>query len=180
MSNAKSGSLLKTWKASASSVWQCIFESVLSCRHIPTMLPKSWDEAKSGIIFPACHCAFKSCSWTSTKLPCEERPLSHDGYCACEGAWLRFGKRSGVVQGLVCVCCAQIRRSSNPTNVGIARVTSGEYFTNLSPVTFQANLGFEEYMKDYGSTDAMQDHPQLQNYSWTWRHKLSCRSSEGE
>ena len=36
------------------------------------------------------------------------------------------------------------------------------------------------YMEDYGSTDAMRDHPQLQNWDWTWRRKLFFRGSVDE
>ena len=83
------------------------------------------------------------------------------------------------VQSLICMCCAQIRRSSNTTNADIARVSSGEYFQSLCPLSFQANWDFAEYMKEYGSTDALQNHPDLQDDNWTWRRKLTVPKFHG-
>ena len=235
----------------------------LHLRERPLMPPhpddasKSWGEATSGISLPKYHCAFKNCTWTSTKLPCEQRSLTKDSFIACEGAWLGNSKRDGAsasligccgnssclrehivqchadalretctadaveedsydyyleaikireqqampivgpsvdrrtfahvaqdmsedaIQSLICMCCAQLRRSSNTTNADIARVNSGEYFKSLCPVSFQANWDFAEYMKHYGSTDVLQNHPDLQDGNWTWRRQLTVPKFQG-
>jgi len=78
------------------------------------------------------------------------------------------------VQGLICMCCARIRRSCNTTNSEIARVECGEYFESLKAVSFLRNWDFIEYMNMYGKTDALRGHPHLQNDCWLWRRRLLC------
>ena len=43
------------------------------------------------------------------------------------------------VQALICMCCAQVRRTCNSVNADIGRITSNEYFGKLSGQTFAAN-----------------------------------------
>ena len=50
----------------------------------------------------------------------------------------------------------------------------GAYFASISPVSFQRNWDFVEYMEHYGNTDAMRDHPQLAGDSWVLRRRLAC------
>ena len=73
------------------------------------------------------------------------------------------------VQALICMCCAQVRRTCNSVNDDIGRITANEYFGKLGGQTFAANWDFGEYWRKYGSTRELSDHPQLQSSCWLWR-----------
>ena len=49
------------------------------------------------------------------------------------------------MQALICMCCAQIRRTCNSARAETGRIQAKEYFGTLSGVSFAANLDFGQY-----------------------------------
>ena len=74
-------------------------------------------------------------------------------------------------QSLVCTCCARTSVTFNG-RTHIAMIPAGQYFDKISPESFRLNWCFEEYMKRYGRTQALRNHPELAETSWTWRRRL--------
>ena len=59
----------------------------------PSDPQQNWPEASSGIKFATCHCAFKGCSWTSQRRPCDYRKPHHSHWHAHEGMWKEVSSR---------------------------------------------------------------------------------------
>ena len=76
------------------------------------------------------------------------------------------------VQALICMCCAQVRRTCNSAHADIGRIQSTEYFGKLCGISFAANLDFDQYLRKYGSTRELNDHPQLQSNCWLWKRRV--------
>ena len=59
---------------------------------------------KSGISFPACHCAFKDCDWTSGRMPRVHRSETSSMWLGDEGMW-RCSERCQVLPNGCVACC---------------------------------------------------------------------------
>ena len=51
------------------------------------------------------------------------------------------------VQALICMCCAQIRRTCNSAHAETGRIQAKEYFGTLGGISFAANWDFEQYWR---------------------------------
>ena len=49
------------------------------------------------------------------------------------------------VQGLICLCCAQVKRSCNAVNADIGRIAAKDYFDKIGGISFAANWCFNKY-----------------------------------
>jgi hypothetical protein len=75
------------------------------------------------------------------------------------------------VQALVCMCCAQIHRCSDSVNGEIGHISAFSYFEGITGAAFDQNWDFEEYMRLYGSTPSLSNHPALEASSREWKVK---------
>ena len=81
---------------------------------------------------------------------------------------LSLGLNSCPPSSLVCACCQCQYTSVDGTNSEMGRVDAQDYFDMLSAMSFRYNCWFEEYMKRYGNTAAMENHEDLGK---TWKFK---------
>ena len=51
------------------------------------------------------------------------------------------------MQALICMCCAQIRRTCNSAHAETGRIQAKEYFGTLGGISFAANLDFGQYLR---------------------------------
>ena len=211
---------------------------------------KSWLDVESCVAFPISHCAFKGCSWTSEKLPCQHRAISQDAWAVHNGEWYKHMRRrksfphvygccndetclrehivqrhlmdldtacslavvekhsydyyleaiaykeqqkmpnvgpaidrrtfrqialqmpEESVEALVCMCCAQIRKTCNSTQADIGRIACKQFFDHVGGQTFLRNWDFKEYDEWYGSSAELKNHPELQSNCWVWRRHI--------
>ncbi len=78
------------------------------------------------------------------------------------------------VAALICCCCQCVFTCTDGVHAEIGHVNALEYFNSITEMSFQHNWCFAEYMKHYGSTMAMEDHPDLKETAWTTKRILKC------
>ena len=88
-------------------------------------------------------------------------------------AGLREDVNDVALQGLVCLCCAQVKCSGNGFNADVAYIPAAKYFGRITATSFQWNWDFAHYKKTYGEGPSLRDLPQLQRESWENRRRLS-------
>ena len=74
---------------------------------------------------------------------------------------LSFGLKACPPTSLVCACCMCQYTCLDGRNSEMARINAGMYFGWISPTSFKFNWCFQEYMKRYGYTSAMENHKEL-------------------
>jgi hypothetical protein len=84
------------------------------------------------------------------------------------------------VQGLVCMCCATVRASTNSRHSHIGYVSCEAYFNSIRGESFEINWNFSAYWDRYGDTQAMRNHPDLKPNAWNWKRRLHCSKYKGE
>ena len=84
-------------------------------------------------------------------LSIDRRTLKHlsRGLCECPPT------------SLICACCMCQYTMLDGTNGEMGRIGAYTYFSQISAKCFQSNWCFEEYMKHYGKTSAMENHEDL-------------------
>ena len=92
----------KKWTTLEDENQEAVERLALKLRDRPLLPPdpsdpqQNWPEASFGIKFPTCHCAFKGCSWTSQRRPCDYRKPHHSHWHAHEGMWKEVSSRKQV------------------------------------------------------------------------------------
>ena len=74
---------------------------------------------------------------------------------------LSVGLNASPPTSLICACCQCQYTSIDGTNSEMGRITALDYFDHISATSFRFDWCFQEYMKRYGNTDAMENHEDL-------------------
>ena len=88
--------------------------------------------------------------------------------------YLRVDGPTAKVAALICSCCQCVFTCTDAVHAEIGHVNAADYFNSIKDVSFQHNWCFAEYMKHYGGTMAMEDHPDLEETAWTTKRILKC------
>ena len=91
-----------------------------------------------------------------------------------------LGLKTNPPTSLVCACCKCQYTCIDGPHGEMGRIDAGTYFGNISATSFRYNWCHTAYMKRYGTTNAMEQHPDLQESSWTFRRILKHPSFDGQ
>ena len=100
----------KSWCTMEDEELNCIEALASGLRERPLVPPKPRDlstqfpDCSIGISFPACHCAFEDCPWTSACMPCYHRFPESGIWSGHDGMW-RFLERCGHGPCGAVACC---------------------------------------------------------------------------
>ena len=83
-----------------------------------------------------------------------------------------LGMKRNPPTSLVCACCKCQYTCTDGLHADIGRIQAGEYFDIISATSFRYNWSYTAYMNRFGNTTAMEQHPDLQESSWTFRRIL--------
>ena len=82
------------------------------------------------------------------------------------------GLRRNPPTSLVCACCKCQYTCADGLHAEMGRIEAGEYFDMITASSFRYNWSYTAYMNRFGNTSAMEQHPDLQESSWTFRRIL--------
>ena len=83
-----------------------------------------------------------------------------------------LGLKMNPPTSLVCACCKCQYTCTDCLHAEMGRIEAGEYFDMISASSFRYNWSYKAYMTRFGSTAAMELHPDLHEASWTFRRIL--------
>ena len=89
---------------------------------------------------------------------------------------LSVGLNAYPPRSLICACCKCQYTSMDGTHSEMGRIDAHTYFDMISATSFRFNWCFEEYMKRYGNTAAMENHKDL-GKTCNFKRLLMHRSS---
>ena len=83
-----------------------------------------------------------------------------------------LGQKMNPPTSLVCACCMCQYTCIDGLHAEMGRIHAGDYFDMVSASSFRYNWSYKAYMDRFGSTSAMEQHPDLHDSSWTFRRIL--------
>ena len=83
-----------------------------------------------------------------------------------------LGVKTNPPTSLVCACCKCQYTCIDGLHTEMGRIEAAPYFSSISATSFRYNWDYTAYQKQYGNTNAMEHHSDLEDSSWTFRRIL--------